>query len=165
MTETTVERRICNAWIGRISGCMLGKPVEMLSMRHGAAALGSYLDRAGAVPLRDYVPLVPGTPVERHADCCKDGLVAAVPDDDINYTVLSLMLLEERGTDFTTEDVARAWFRWLPAMPGCRTGAKASTAPRPSRRSVRPSRRARRCSPQSRPRWSCCRLIRRASKR
>ena len=114
MTAPTTEQRIRSAWIGRISGCMLGKPVELLSMTSGQAELDDYLSRAGATPLRDYVPLVPGTPVERFADCCKDGLVAAVPDDDINYTVLSLMLLEANGPDFTTDDVGRAWLRWLP---------------------------------------------------
>ena len=116
VTSPNHEQRIRNAWIGRISGCMLGKPVELLSMRQGPAALNDYLAQAGALPLRDYVPLLPGAPsaVERNADACKDRLVAAVPDDDINYTVLSLMLIEEHGTDFTTEDVARAWFRLLP---------------------------------------------------
>ncbi len=116
MTSPNPEQRIRNAWIGRISGCMLGKPVELLSMRQGPAVLHDYLAQAGALPLRDYVPLLPQAPsaVERNADACKDHLVAAVPDDDINYTVLSLMLIEEHGTGFTTEDVARAWFRWLP---------------------------------------------------
>ena len=114
MTTPTVEQRLRNAWVGRISGCMLGKPVEVLSMVLGQAELDSYLDRADAIPLRDYIPMLPGTLAERHADCCKDGLVAAVPDDDINYTVLSLMMLETWGTDFTTDDVARAWMRWLP---------------------------------------------------
>ncbi|WP_419863658.1 ADP-ribosylglycohydrolase family protein [Candidatus Poriferisodalis sp.] len=116
MTSPNLEQRIRSAWIGRISGCMLGKPVELLSMRQGPAVLHDYLAQAGALPLRDYVPLLPQAPsaVERNADACKDRLVAAVPDDDINYTVLSLMLIEEHGTSFTTEDVARAWFRWLP---------------------------------------------------
>ena len=116
MTEPIVEQRIRNAWIGRISGCMLGKPVELLSLRQGHTELQRYLEAADATPLRDYVSLLAGAPsaVERNADACKGRLVSAVPDDDINYTVLSLMLLEEHGTSFTTEDVARAWFRWLP---------------------------------------------------
>ena len=114
MPEPTAAERIRNAWIGRVSGCMLGKPVELLSMIGGQAELDGYLDRAGAAPLRDYVPLIEGTEVERFADCCRDGLTVAVPDDDINYTVLSLMLLEEYGTGFTTDDVARAWLKWLP---------------------------------------------------
>ena len=39
----------------------------------------------------------------------------AEPDDDINYTVIALLLLEDKGVDFDTSDVARAWLRLLPA--------------------------------------------------
>ncbi|MFQ5962517.1 MAG: hypothetical protein ACE5MG_14090 [Candidatus Methylomirabilales bacterium] len=36
-------------------------------------------------------------------------------DDDINYTVLALMLLERHGAALSTADAARAWLRLLPA--------------------------------------------------
>ena len=53
---SSVDReRIRGAWRGRISGCQLGKPVELLSMRQGRDALADYLRKAGALPLRDYV--------------------------------------------------------------------------------------------------------------
>jgi ADP-ribosylglycohydrolase len=42
-------------------------------------------------------------------------MVRSEPDDDINYTVLALMLLEEHGLELETEHVARAWLRYLPA--------------------------------------------------
>ncbi len=108
--------RIRAAWQGRISGCQLGKPVEMLSMREGHAALTRYLENAGALPLRDYVPLVEGTLVERVGRAsCRGHLTRSEPDDDINYTVLALVLLEEQGLELRTADVARAWLRFLPA--------------------------------------------------
>jgi len=108
--------RIRAAWQGRISGCMLGKPVEILSFQDGIAGLELYLRRAQAYPLRNYVPLLEGTVVERTGlACCRENIVRAEPDDDINYTVLALMLLEEKGIDLTTADVARAWLRLLPA--------------------------------------------------
>lgn len=109
------EDRIRNAWIGRISGCMLGKPVELLSMRAGRAALDEYLHTAGALPLRDYVPLVPDTIVARqYPQTCRGMIDRSIPDDDVNYTTLALMLIEEHGLDFNTEDVGRAWLRYLP---------------------------------------------------
>ncbi|MDG2112590.1 MAG: ADP-ribosylglycohydrolase family protein, partial [Actinomycetota bacterium] len=111
----THEERIRNAWIGRITGCMLGKPVEMLSMRQGRDALQHYLETADALPLRDYVPLVDDTLVARqYPETCRDRIDRSIPDDDINYTTLALMLIEEHGLEFTTEDVARAWLRLLP---------------------------------------------------
>lgn len=114
--DTTVPARIRGAWAGRISGCLLGKPVEVLSFREGRPGLESYLREAGALPLRDYVPLLEGTLVERLGrDCCRGHISRAEPDDDINYTVLALLLLEDRGADLRTEDVARAWLRLLPA--------------------------------------------------
>ena len=104
------------AWAGRVSGCQLGKPVELLSMRQGRGALEAYLKDADALPLRDYVPLVEGTLVELVGRaCCRGQLVRAEPDDDLNYTVLALLLLEEKGGAFETVDVARAWLRLLPA--------------------------------------------------
>lgn len=95
---------------------MLGKPVEALSFQQGRAGLDAYLRHSGALPLRDYVPLIEGTIVDRlgHA-CCREHIVRAEPDDDINYTLLSLLLLEDKGIDFETADVARAWLRLLPA--------------------------------------------------
>ncbi|MCK5738328.1 ADP-ribosylglycohydrolase family protein [bacterium] len=35
-------------------------------------------------------------------------------DDDITYTLLGLLILEEFGPNFTTDDVAQAWLKYLP---------------------------------------------------
>lgn len=108
--------RIRAAWQGRISGCILGKPVEVLSFQQGLDGLTVYLEGSGALPLRDYVPLKEGSTVDRLGRaCCRGQIARAEPDDDINYTVLALMLLEEHGAGFDVADVARAWLRFLPA--------------------------------------------------
>ena len=49
------EDRIKAAWQGRISGCLLGKPVEMISMREGPQGLHRFLEDSGSLPLRNYV--------------------------------------------------------------------------------------------------------------
>jgi ADP-ribosylglycohydrolase len=92
-----LRARLLNAWTGRISGCLLGKPVEILSMREGRDALHQHLLEAEALPLRAYLETA-----------------VAEPDDDINYSVLALMMLEEHGLDLSTEEVARAWLQYLP---------------------------------------------------
>jgi len=112
--------RIRAAWLGRISGCQLGKPVEVLSMLKGKAALDAYLEATDDLPLRDYVTLDADAPGGKLVEgigkaCCRGHQTRAEPDDDINYTVLSLLLLESRGADFDTEDVARMWLQLLPA--------------------------------------------------
>ena len=117
MKPLSIEpERIRGAWAGRISGCQLGKPVEVLSMLQGHQALTEYLEKADALPLRNYVPLIEGTIVDKLGrNCCLGHLERAEPDDDINYTVLALLLLEEKGAAMQTADVARAWLRLLPA--------------------------------------------------
>jgi ADP-ribosylglycohydrolase len=37
-------------------------------------------------------------------------------DDDINYTMLGLHILETYGLDFTTDDVATVWLQMMPAL-------------------------------------------------
>jgi len=117
MAPATVDpARIRNAWAGRISGCQLGKAVEGLSVSRGREALTAYLREAGALPLRDYVPLIRGTLVELTGrESCRGQFSRSEPDDDINYTVLALMLLERHGLALSTVDVARAWLQLLPA--------------------------------------------------
>ena len=108
--------RIRAAWTGRISGCLLGKPVEVLSFEQGRAGVEAYLRAARALPLRDYIPVVEGTVVEaRGRNCCRDHIVRAEPDDDLNYTLLALILLERHGASLSAADVARAWLNLLPA--------------------------------------------------
>lgn len=107
---------IRRAWEGRVSGCMLGKPLEILSFQQGRAGVKSYLKAAQAWPLRNYVPLVADSVVEQTGKaCCLGQIVRAEADDDINYTVLALLMLEDIGFEFKTDDVARAWLRLLPA--------------------------------------------------
>lgn len=108
--------RIRSAWEGRISGCLLGKPLEVLSFQTGLSGVRDYLARANVSPLRDYVPLTPGSLVDRFGrPCCRGHIRRAEPDDDIDYTVLALQLLENKGIEFDTADVARSWLKLLPA--------------------------------------------------
>src|SRR5436190_974686 len=110
---TDIETRLRRAWQGRITGCQLGKPVELLSMFDGYDALATYLGNVGAVPTRDYIGYQPHRRVRE--DWCRDALTYSVPDDDVNYSVLALILLERFGLAMTTEDVARTWLELLPA--------------------------------------------------
>ena len=116
MTDADQSERLRAAWQGRISGCQLGKAVEQFSMVEGHAALHGYLEEADALPLRDYIPHLPGSAIERYSgvQCCRGRFDATAPDDDIHYSTLALIMLEKYGLELTTEDVARTWLNLLP---------------------------------------------------
>jgi hypothetical protein len=110
---------------------MLGKPFEVLSFQEGRVGVAAYLAAAGARPLRGYVPLIEGTTVERTgAACCAGHIERAEPDEDINSTVLALLLLEEEGVDLwhhrRRPKPAAAPARW--SRHGRRAGGISDTA-------------------------------------
>lgn len=112
----TLINRLAGAWYGRVAGCMLGRPVELWSRE----AVERYLKRTGAWPLRDYIPYAPQATSPDFAlpaavrGACRGHLHGAIRDDDLDFTVLNLLLLERYGPDFTVAHVAEGWLQWLP---------------------------------------------------
>ncbi len=115
-----LARRIDGAWLGRVAGCVLGKPVEKIP-REGIRAL---LQAPGRWPLDDYFSAqdVPRDLLERWpwnrrsaATSLRETISGIPEDDDINFMLLALELLERHGADFTTEQVASLWLDSLPA--------------------------------------------------
>jgi len=107
--------RMLGAWFGRVIGNMLGKPVEGWPKNR----IEEYLKKAGCYPLDYYVPeLIPR--VEKRLQeyymvgGLRGGLNRALRDDDLDYTILGLLLLERKGFGFTTDDVAEEWLNRLP---------------------------------------------------
>ncbi|MFC9299021.1 ADP-ribosylglycohydrolase family protein [Streptomyces sp. NPDC057010] len=112
--------RLEAAWLGRAVGCLLGKPVEKLPL-HGIRALAR---AAGNWPLDDWFT-ERGVPPEvlaahpwnrRSASTSLAENIDGMPeDDDLNYPLLGLLLLQRHGKRFTTADVGRLWLDELPA--------------------------------------------------
>ncbi|MGI5471666.1 ADP-ribosylglycohydrolase family protein [Streptomyces sp. CA-132043] len=112
--------RIHGGWLGRIAGNMLGKPVEQ-GDRWTRERIDDYLRRADALPLTDYLPPPPSA--EDAGDlrpewrrCVRGRIDGSCRDDDIDYSVLVLELLETQGTDFTTEQLGTLWLSRLPYL-------------------------------------------------
>ncbi|WP_330329916.1 ADP-ribosylglycohydrolase family protein [Streptomyces sp. NBC_00536] len=112
--------RLEAAWLGRAVGCVLGKPVEKLPLA-GIRALGR---AAGNWPLDDWftargVPaeLLAAYPWNRRSapTSLAENIDGTPEDDDLNYPLLNLLLLQRHGKRFTTADVARLWLDELPA--------------------------------------------------
>ncbi|HWT23375.1 MAG TPA: ADP-ribosylglycohydrolase family protein [Solirubrobacteraceae bacterium] len=117
--ESSLGDRILGAWLGRCAGCALGKPVEIWPR----AAIRRYLEALGAYPLAAYVPPPPGRLPAGLPELNPSwpestrGRIAGVPrDDDVDYTILGLHILETHGVGFSTDDVAAAWLRHLPFL-------------------------------------------------
>ena len=112
--EAELRDRIAGAWLGRAAGCLAGKPCEGWS--HDA--IRSYLEPAGLYPLDGYFPLVlpdrDGLGQRVPAQWWRGRIVLAPRDDDTDYTVLGLHLLEEHGPGFSTRQVADEWLTHLP---------------------------------------------------
>ena len=117
--EEVVADRIHAGWLGRIAGCNLGKPVE-LGTHWTSEHIKSYLQLADAYPLDDYIPLLDSMPVgyELREDCrattTRGNVRGSARDDDIDYPILGLQLLERHGEALTSAHVAEAWLTLLP---------------------------------------------------
>jgi ADP-ribosylglycohydrolase len=111
--------RVLGGWQGRAAGCLLGKPVEGIprrGIRELAEATGNWPVRTWftAAGLPD--DLAGRWPWHRSAEASLAESIDGMPeDDDLNYTMLGLDLLERHGDGFSTLDVAQAWLRKLPA--------------------------------------------------
>ncbi len=107
------------AWLGRIAGCMLGKPVEGWSRDE----IRDYLTAVGEYPLSFYVPgpkeNLPAGLRRPHMNSVREVWDHAIVDDDTNYTVMGLKIMEEKGPDFTTADVGQMWLGNLPYHAVC----------------------------------------------
>lgn len=112
--------RVRGAWLGRSAGCLLGKPVEKIP-REGIEEI---LRSQGRWPLTDYFT-ARGLPSEVAArwpwnrrsavNSLVENIDGMPEDDDLNYPLLNLGVLETAGREFSTADVAKAWLTQLPA--------------------------------------------------
>jgi ADP-ribosylglycohydrolase len=117
--KQVVADRIHAGWLGRIAGCNLGKPVE-LGTHWTSEHIKSYLKLADAYPLDDYIPLLDPMPAGYvlREDCrqttTRGNVHGSARDDDIDYPILGLHLLEQHGDTLTPAHVAQAWLTLLP---------------------------------------------------
>lgn len=109
--------RMYGAWLGRCSGCLLGKPVE--GWRSGI--MWPYLKELGKYPLNDYFRSDEPEEVLQKFHINRerayiDRVSGMVEDDDLNYTVTGLAVMEKYGLSFTSESVGLFWLEHLPLL-------------------------------------------------
>jgi ADP-ribosylglycohydrolase len=114
--EASYLEKLEGAMLARFAGCTLGAIVEFWSienMEKWAAHIGD------AFPPVDYWSGIKDPDALRYgkSPCSaytRNGMDGVAVDDDITYTVLGLLITEDHGIDFTVDDVAKAWLKYLP---------------------------------------------------
>ncbi len=110
--EAVLREKIKGAWMGRICGCLLGKPLE------GARTniFWPKLKATGNFPLHRYLVSADFEESDREAfrldsrgPMLSDRVACAPVDDDTNYTVLAVELVEQYGLLFTPTNVSEIW--------------------------------------------------------
>lgn len=111
------SRRVEGAWLARAAGNTLGAVVEGWSIQQMEEVAEYHGDQ---FPPRDYWT-APGRATHalrygtsRRVDYTKKAMSHIPADDDLTYTLLGLLVLEEYGPEFTTKQLGEAWLKYLP---------------------------------------------------
>lgn len=120
--------KIYGAWLGRSAGCLLGQPVEGWKKER----LLGFIKDTNHYPLHSYMSSdVPQEILDKYRIQNRGQVYGGsyinwinnvkhmVEDDDMNYTIIGLAILEKYGYDFSPEDVAEAWLMNLPLLHVC----------------------------------------------
>jgi len=104
------------ALLGRMAACTLGAPVEFWPVDKMKALAEENGDE---FPPTDYWSYVPEPEAKRYGvsrrkEYTRNGLNGVPVDDDIAYTLLGLLIVEDFGVNFSVEDVGKAWIKYLP---------------------------------------------------
>lgn len=129
-TNNKLQENIMGAWLGRCAGCLLGIPVETWSHNKIKAFLAdtdnmpvkSYMRSDIDERLRQKYEIQDrdlDEPYGRKTVSWINNVDGCPVDDDINYTIMSLKILEQFGMDFTSENVASAWLTSFPVLHAC----------------------------------------------
>ncbi|MFP5327913.1 MAG: hypothetical protein ACLGHT_10585, partial [Acidimicrobiia bacterium] len=108
--EADAAGRAAAAFVGSVCGCMLGKPLEI---NPTLAEIEAALTPTGEWPLNDYLSeraILGLREIQgQWRELARERITHVAADDDINYTVLGMRVLEERGLGFGRADLLRLW--------------------------------------------------------
>ena len=125
-SDEVLRKKIHGAWMGRICGCLLGHAVECIKTDE----LIPFLKETGNYPMHRYILSSDLTEEildrytfrfagREHADTIAATGAGMKADDDTNYTVLSQLIIEKYGRNFTSRDLSRAWLQRQPIWVYC----------------------------------------------
>ncbi len=121
LDDATLYDKVLGAWLGRICGCLLGKPIEGCWKEH----IWEMLKGNDNFPMNKYFHY------DRFSDeikekypwlkgkCFADKVSYMPFDDDTNYMVLGQEVINWFGRDFTPYNMSRAWLHLQPKDSYC----------------------------------------------
>lgn len=120
--------KVYGAWLGRCIGCLLGQPIEGWRRER----IIGLLKETANYPFNYYISSDLPEAIKQKYDILDEGMVYGstkknwinnvgyMPeDDDTNYTIIGLKILEQYGAGFTPDDVAECWLANLPILHVC----------------------------------------------
>ena len=118
LDDAAYRDRLTGALLGRFAGCTLGAPVEFWTIDRMQRQAKENGDDYPPTDYWSYIPdpyslryqFEPFTTFEAYT---RDSIDGVPIDDDLVYTLLGLLIMEEFGPDFTVEDVGEAWQKQL----------------------------------------------------
>lgn len=110
-----LTKRIETGFLGSVCGCILGKPIEvdptLAQLKTAAQTLNEW-------PINDYISGdlldVLGSRHEQWRETIRENISYVAIDDDINYTLMGMLILEQFGSNFTANDIRQLWLKHLP---------------------------------------------------
>ncbi len=118
LTDAELQNKLHGAFTGRFVGVALGQVVEGWNMDD----ITKYLKSVDNYPLTDFIRYRKDTYTGWIATDCpswKENIKFMGPDDDVNYTLMGLYVLEKYGKDFNWAHVALSWNDCLPYNQIC----------------------------------------------
>jgi hypothetical protein len=127
LTQGDLYNRIYGAWLGRCAGCLLGIPVEGWPRQR----ILDFNRATGNYPLKtfmssDHPPEVIEKFNLKNGPNFYGGLIpwlnnieCAPMDDDTNYTIINLIVIETCGSNLTSDDIGLIWLNNLPLLQVC----------------------------------------------
>ena len=116
LDRESLPDKLEGALLGRMAANILGSPVEFWDIEK-MEALAEETNLP--FPPTDYWTYVPEPARLRYQMSRRDeytrGKLNGVPvDDDIAYTLLGLLIMEDFGPNLTVDDIGKAWLKYLP---------------------------------------------------
>ena len=137
LTAAEYYEKVHGAWLGASVAGALGMSVEGMHMRD----LKPYLTGLGQWPLTEYIKTLPPhkDPQRKQWYTADDwGPTGFGPDDDTLYQVANLLLVEEKGAEITSQDIADKWLASFSVFEAQNCGRAVRVAERLLKQGVKP---------------------------